>query len=77
VHSLVRCAACGSRLLQLERVWFLADGRTAAQRRCPECQRRDAVLAEPLAIRAWVRRERRKLAELAAAEAAGGHAAPV
>jgi hypothetical protein len=70
VASLVRCRECESRLLQLERAWLLADGRRVAERRCPECGRRDSVTAAPEAIDAWLRREQRLLGQLAAAAGA-------
>jgi hypothetical protein len=67
---LIRCRACGSSLLQLERIWLLADGRHAAERRCPECERHDLVVADPRALAVWAKRERQlleTLEELAAA----------
>jgi hypothetical protein len=64
MRRLVRCFECDSPLLQLERAWMLADGRHVAERRCPECQRRDCVSASPPAIRAWLEREQRLLLEL-------------
>jgi hypothetical protein len=65
MSPLVRCGACDSPLLQLERMWLLADGRHVAERRCPECERYDAVAAAPDALLAWRRREERLLARLA------------
>ena len=56
---LTRCRTCDSRLLQLERMWMLADGRHVAERRCPECQTCDTVTADALALHVWARRERR------------------
>jgi hypothetical protein len=64
MRPLVRCFECDSPLLQLERAWMLADGRHVAERRCPECGRRDCVSASQKAILAWRERERRLLLEL-------------
>ena len=44
--GLIRCRRCDSALLQLERVWLLHDGRHAAERRCPDCDRHDMVVAD-------------------------------
>jgi hypothetical protein len=52
---LTRCRDCSSRLLQLERVWLLPDGRHVARRRCPECGLVDHVTAGADAIWAWRR----------------------
>jgi hypothetical protein len=52
---LTRCRDCSSRLLQLERVWLLPDGRHVARRRCPECGLVDHVTAAPDAIWSWRR----------------------
>ena len=41
---LIRCRECDSKLLQLERIWLLADGRRVAHRRCPECGTRDSLM---------------------------------
>jgi hypothetical protein len=67
---LIRCRACDSPLLQLERIWLLVDGRHAAERRCPDCDRHDMVVADPRALSIWAKRERQlleTLEELAAA----------
>ncbi len=67
---LIRCRRCDSSLLQLERMWLLADGRHAAERRCPDCDRHDMVVADPRALQIWANRERQlleTLEELAAA----------
>jgi hypothetical protein len=56
---LLRCRACSSRLIQPVRIWFLVDGRRAVERRCPECERHDRVLVEPVVAAALMRRERR------------------
>jgi hypothetical protein len=62
--ALTSCRDCGSRLLQLERIWLLRGARHVAERRCPECQRRDSVVVEDAALAAWMRRERRLRAAL-------------
>jgi hypothetical protein len=61
---LTECRECSSKLLQLERMWLLPDGRHVATRRCPECQRVDTVAAHPLALWAWRRRSVRERNEL-------------
>jgi hypothetical protein len=58
------CRDCSSRLLQLEEMWLLPDGRHVARRRCPECQRVDIVSAHPLALWAWRRRSARQRLDL-------------
>jgi hypothetical protein len=58
------CRDCSSKLLQLEGMWLLPDGRHIARRRCPECQRVDVVSAHPLALWAWRRRSAREREEL-------------
>ncbi len=61
---LIRCRECDSKLLQLERIWLLADGRHVAERRCPECETVDQVTADPQALWAWRRVARRQQAQL-------------
>jgi hypothetical protein len=61
---LTRCRHCSSKLLQLERLWLLPDGRHVARRRCPECEATDDVTAAPEALWAWcsdLRRHRDRL----------------
>ena len=58
------CRDCSSKLLQLDEMWLLPDGRHVVHRRCPECQRVDTVSAHPLALWAWSRRSARQRAEL-------------
>jgi hypothetical protein len=58
------CRDCCSKLLQLDALWLLPDGRHVARRRCPECQRVDTVSAHPLALWAWSRRSARQREEL-------------
>jgi hypothetical protein len=53
---LTACRDCSSKLLQLDRMWLLPDGRHVARRRCPDCGRVDTVSAHPLALWAWRRR---------------------
>jgi hypothetical protein len=50
---LTRCRDCSSKLLQLDGLWLLADGRHVARRRCPECETVDHVTASPEALWAW------------------------
>jgi hypothetical protein len=61
---LTRCRVCSSRLLQLDRLWLLADGRHVARRRCPECGTVDHVTADPEALWAWHRQTQRHRAHL-------------
>ena len=75
---LIRCRECDSKLLQLERIWMLADGRRVAHRRCPECGTRDSVTVGAFAMKLWLAREERLRAELSetADELAGGAEVP-
>jgi hypothetical protein len=57
---LTRCRRCSSKLLQLERLWLLPDGRHVAERRCPECAAIDHVTATPEALWAWRSEARRQ-----------------
>jgi phage FluMu protein Com len=57
---LTRCRQCSSKLLQLERLWLLPDGRHVARRRCPECEAVDDVTAAPEALWAWCSEARRQ-----------------
>ena len=61
---LTSCRECDSRLLQLERVWVLEDGRHAARRHCPECGCTDTVTAGALALSVWRKVAVRRLAQL-------------
>jgi hypothetical protein len=58
------CRDCSSKLLQLDELWLLPDGRHVARRRCPECRRVDTVSAHPRALWAWRRQGARQRAEL-------------
>jgi ribosomal protein S27E len=65
---LVRCRDCGSRLLQPVRVAGPLDGASIVERVCPECERRDIVVASAEAVARWLRHEetiRARFAELA------------
>jgi hypothetical protein len=59
VLPLIRCRDCDSKLLQLERMWMLGDGRRIADRRCPECDAHDSVIVGELAAQLWLAREER------------------
>ena len=77
--ALIRCRECDSKLLQLERIWVLADGRRIADRRCPECGMRDSVIVGTFATQLWLAREQRLRLDLmkAAEELARGAELPV
>jgi DNA-directed RNA polymerase subunit RPC12/RpoP len=77
--ALIRCRECDSKLLQLERIWLLADGRRIADRRCPECGTRDSVIVGTFATRLWLAREQRLRLDLmkAAEKLARGAELPV
>lgn len=77
--ALVRCRECDSKLLQLERIWLLSDGRRVADRRCPECGTRDRVTVGAFAAKLWLAREQRFRCDLidAADRLAGGAGLPV
>lgn len=79
VLALVRCRECDSKLLQLERIWLLSDGRRVADRRCPECGTRDRVTVGVFAAKLWLAREQRVRRDLieAADRLAGGAGLPV
>ena len=65
---LVRCRDCGSRLLQPVRVAGPLDGASIVDRFCPECERRDIVVASADAVARWLRHEeaiRARFGELA------------
>ncbi len=74
---LIRCRACESKLLQVERIWALADGRNVAHRRCPECDMRDRVTVGSFALKLWMAREQRLREELDARATALADGAPV
>ncbi len=61
---LTRCRVCSSRLLELDRMWLLPDGRHVARRHCPECETVDHVTADPIALWAWRRETQRHRAHL-------------
>ena len=77
--ALIRCRECGSKLLHLERIWMLADGRRIADRRCPECGTRDSVIVGTFATQLWLAREQRLRLDLmkTAEEFARGAELPV
>jgi hypothetical protein len=61
---LTSCPACDSRLIYPLDAHRHADGRAVIERRCPECEHVDVVVAEIDAARRWGRRERRIRIEL-------------
>lgn len=79
---LVRCADCGSRLIQPVDVVGPMDGSSIVTRYCPDCDRQDAVVADDLAIQVWLRRDERTrvwidtIANLLAASVADDQRAP-
>ncbi len=56
---LTRCEGCASPLIYARAAVALEGGRVAIDRRCPECERHDRVVASSAAVAAWARRERR------------------
>ena len=64
--SLVRCRDCASALLQPLDVAAPIDGSSIVSRFCPDCGRRDTVVAEHVAVEAWLRRDERIAAWMAA-----------
>ena len=62
---LTRCRDCSSKLLQLDGMWLMPDGRHVARRRCPECETVDHVTASPEALWAWRRLARQQRDALA------------
>lgn len=65
--SLVCCRDCASPLLQPVCVAGPIDGRSLVTRFCPDCERRDVVVADDLAVRVWLRRDARLMAWMARA----------
>ena len=61
---LTSCRSCSSKLLQLDAIWLLPDGRHVARRCCPECGRVDTVCASSLALYAWRQRSEEQRGEL-------------
>jgi hypothetical protein len=61
---LTSCRDCSSKLLQLDGVWLLPDGRHVARRSCPECGCVDTVCASPLALYTWRQRSEQQRGEL-------------
>jgi hypothetical protein len=56
---LVRCRECASPLLQPVEVVGPIGDTSIVTRFCPECERRDTVVAEDFAVQAWLDRDRR------------------
>ena len=71
---LTRCRDCSSKLLQLDGMWLMPDGRHVARRRCPECETVDLVTASPEALWAWRRlaRQQRDRLECTAGDLVSG-----
>jgi hypothetical protein len=62
---LVRCRDCASPLLQPLEVTAAIDGLSIVSRFCPDCARRDIVVAEDFAVQVWLRRDQRIAAWMA------------
>jgi hypothetical protein len=62
---LTRCRDCSSKLLQLDGMWLVPDGRQVARRRSPECETVDLVTASPEPLWAWRRLARQQRDALA------------
>jgi hypothetical protein len=54
---LVSCRDCASPLLQPLDVVGPIGGTSIVTRFCPECERRDIVVAEDIAVQTWLRRD--------------------
>jgi ribosomal protein S27E len=70
---LVRCPGCGSRLIYPTHSTALPQA-TVIERRCPDCELVDRVIASTAAVAAWARRQeavRESLIALAEALADG------
>lgn len=63
--SLVCCRDCASPLLQPMCVAGPIEGRSLVTRFCPDCERRDVVVADDLAVTVWLRRDARLMAWMA------------
>jgi hypothetical protein len=64
---LVRCRDCASPLLQPVASVAPLAGLSIVVRRCPDCGRRDSVVADGVAVQVWLARERRIADSMAAA----------
>jgi DNA-directed RNA polymerase subunit RPC12/RpoP len=58
------CPCCGSRLIYTTDTAGFGS-QVVLDRRCPECEHRDTIIARAPAAAAWYRRDTRLLAELA------------
>ena len=56
---LISCPACSSRLIYPTGFDRDDDGSMIIERRCPECEHADIVVAEFKAALTWIQRERR------------------
>ena len=74
---LVRCRECNSSLLQPIAVAGPIEGSSLVARSCPDCGRRDIVVAEDNAVQEWLLRDARIAAwMIAAADGIAAERAP-
>lgn len=62
---LVRCRDCNSSLLQPLRADRIDDDSSFVTRACPDCGRQDTVIADDVAVQAWLHREADTAARMA------------
>jgi DNA-directed RNA polymerase subunit RPC12/RpoP len=63
---LITCPTCASKLI-FPRCWEpFGDDHALVDRRCPECEHEDRVVATTFAARLWERAQERRRVELAA-----------
>ncbi len=66
IKPLTTCPACGSALIHPCGTEEFGQGHLLVDRRCPDCELRDRVLAHAGAFAAWERAQARRLVALAA-----------
>jgi RNase P subunit RPR2 len=65
---LTRCQSCASPLIYPLSAIAVEDDRVVIDRRCPECEWHDCVVASTRAVAAWARHQRRIRAQLTSAD---------
>jgi hypothetical protein len=63
---LITCPACASKLIYPRSCEPFADEHALVDRRCPECEHSDRVVATAFAVRLWERAQERRRIDLAA-----------
>lgn len=63
---LITCPACASKLIYPRGQELFGDDHALVDRRCPECEHADRVVATAFAVRLWERAQERRRIDLAA-----------